>query len=214
MDIFYPATAKMIGYESSDTVLDFGCGPGYLGKRLLGRVKKYCGIDTSARYIEECGAEFAAQCATGAFEFIKIGENYTDLSFLGDRRYSKVICLSVIQYYKNAEEVRTLISELKEHTLPGGKILIADIISEENIFADISAVLVSTYKRGKLIESLRFLVRALLSGYGKIRKSNGLLAMSNQTIDQIIQELGLRAELFTEQLTVNVNRKHLLIHVD
>jgi len=209
MEIFVRATSPIIKYNSDDIILDIGCGPGYLASSLKHRIKEIHCLETSERYLEICKKKFEQN--QNVFLYKLDNENYTDLSFLGNRKFSVIICLSVIQYYKNISQVENLIEQASRIARPGAKFLIADIQVSTGTFSDVCGILKTGLKEKFLREALLFLLRARTSRYHKIRSSQGLLILPLEKLNEMIVKLHLDAQILHTQLTVNENRKHLLI---
>lgn len=209
MDIFVRGSEPIMEYGAGDVVLDIGCGPGFLEAALRDRVKEIHGLDVSERYLDRCRERFQGQPNVC---FYKLDEQrYTDLSFLPAGTFSKIVCLSVIQYYKSIGEVEELISGVRRVALPGARFLIADIIVDNSWWRDTWGVLKAAWEDQFLFRTLLFLLRARLSGYYRVRASRGLLQLTVEQLRDLIKRLGLNAEVLSARLTTNGNRRHLLI---
>ncbi|RJQ22401.1 MAG: class I SAM-dependent methyltransferase [Nitrospiraceae bacterium] len=209
MELFIKATSPLLNYNSQDVILDLGCGPGFLASFLKNRVKEIHCLDTSERYLDICKIKFSKD--QNIFLYKLDENNYTDLSSLQTGKFSLVICLSVIQYYKSIDEVKRLIEQVQRIALPGGKLLIADILVHSNTFSDIWGVLLTGIRERKLSETLKYLFRMKMSNYYRTRSSLGLLYLSFKQLNDLSKTLGLKAEVLSAQITTNRNRKHLLI---
>ena len=53
-------------------------------------------------------------------------DHYTDLSFL-DRRYTVILCVSLVQFYRDLQEVAALFTAIGQVARPGARVLIADL---------------------------------------------------------------------------------------
>ncbi|MBM4429241.1 MAG: class I SAM-dependent methyltransferase [Chloroflexi bacterium] len=115
MQIFIRATEPIMNYSAEDTVLDIGCGPGYLAAFLMNRVKEIYCTDTSARYLDLCRERFRQHPNVLFHELDE--SNYTDFSFFEGPRFSIIICLSVVQYYGSITDVEKLIREVRRIAL-------------------------------------------------------------------------------------------------
>lgn len=209
MDIFVRTSRSILDYRPTDVVLDIGCGPGYLEAALKDDVHEMHGVDVSERYLQRCRERFANQ--RNVF-FYKLNEqNYTDLSPVADKRFSKIVCLSVVQYYKHIDEVETLIRNVSQLALPGARFLIADITIHGGWLKDTWGVLKTAYEERCLLKTLLFLVRAGTSDYYRVRSTQGLLSFTMPQLSDLISRLGLDAEILSTRLTTNSNRRHLLV---
>lgn len=209
MDIFVRTSQPIMEYGPSDVVLDIGCGPGYLEAALKDTVRAMHGVDTSPRYLQRCRERFPNQ--PNLFFYQLDEQNYTDLSAVADQRFSKIVCLSVVQYYQSIDEVETLIRNVRQLALPGARLLIADITVHGGWLKDTWGVLKAAYEEKCFWKTLFFLVRARTSDYYRVRATQGLLAFTMPQLSDLIARLGLDAEILSTRLTTNSNRKHLLV---
>lgn len=209
MEIFIRATEPLLKYSAEDVILDIGCGPGYLADFLKDKVKELHCADTAERYLNICRDKFKED--KHVF-FYKLDEkDYTNLSFFKAKKFSIIICLSVIQYYKNIDEVEKLIEEVHHITLSGAKFLIADIPITNSKTLDIYTVLNSSIKEKRLLEMINLLFQLRISDYYKVHSSLGLLVFSIQKLEKLISKHNLDAQLVKIKMTSSENRVHLLI---
>jgi ubiquinone/menaquinone biosynthesis C-methylase UbiE len=210
MEIFIRSTDPLLKYSMQDVILDIGCGPGYLAEFLKNRVKEIHCLDTSERYLDICRKKFARD--QNVFFYKLSTENYTDFSFFNAKKFSILVCSSVIQYYKSVIDVENLIEEVRRIALPGSKFLISDIQTNAGTFSNVCSILKTAFKEKFLFEALLFLFRARTSSYHKVLSSKGLLIITVEKLNELIDKLNLNAEILDARLTVNANRKHLLIN--
>lgn len=210
IDVFLEHTETLMDYSPGDKVLDVGCGPGFLLEALAPRVQQVCGLDVSEKYVSECRGRLSQ---FGNVRVEQLGEDYTDLSFLGDQTFDKIICLSVVQYYRQKSDVRALMAAVKGVATPGARFLIADISVETGLFADILSLLRSALRERMFKETLRLLGRAQFGKYARLRRSVGLLQFDREELVQMARAENLEAELITSRLTVNENRSHIMIRM-
>lgn len=203
------STDQLLNYNNQDIILDIGCGPGYLEAFLKDKVKEMHCLDISEHYLDICRKKFNLNQKLFFYKLDK--ENYTDLSFIQTKKFSIIICLSVIQYYKNISEVEKLIKEVQRVALPGARFLIADILTKTGMFSDIWGALRAGFSEKHLLETLKVMFRARFSAYSKTRSSAGVLSLSTDELNKLINKLKLNAEVLSTRLTFQGNRKHLLI---
>jgi len=210
MEIFVAASDSLLRYDSQDTILDLGSGPGYLAGWLKDRVKEIHCLDTSQRYLDICKEKFAG--ANNVF-FHRLDEsNYTDLSFLPEQRFSIIVCQSVVQYYRSVGEVERMIQEVRRVALPGARFLIAVIPIASSMIQQGCGLLKGAFKEKRLWEISRMMLRILATAdHRKAYFSSGLLTFSDEILRGLIGKLELDADVLSSRLTVNENRKHLLI---
>jgi ubiquinone/menaquinone biosynthesis C-methylase UbiE len=210
MHIFVNASDSVLHYKSQDTILDVGSGPGYLAEFLKGKVKEIHCVDTSQRYLDMCNHKFTRH--NNVFVYKLNDDNYTDLSFLKDKTFSIIICQSVIQYYKDINEVERLINEVARVALPGARFLIADIPVATGIILHVYGLLKGAFRKKRLLEIFKMLFHTVASAkHRKEYLSSGLLTFSDEKLKGLIGRLNLDADVLTSKLTINENRRHLLI---
>ncbi len=197
-------------FSAQDRVLDIGCGPGHLLEILAPKVDKVCGVDVSSKYVQQCRSRLIRHHNA---QVEQLGEDYTDLSILGDERFNKIICLSVIQYYQEKDDVRRLMAAVKRVAAPGARFLIADILVDTGLLEDIYSVLRSAFRDRALLKTVRFLWRAQFGNYARLRRKTGLLSFSGEELSKMAQDENLKSELIVKRLTVNHNRSHILIWI-
>lgn len=208
MEIFIRGSKPILNYGQDDIVLDIGCGPGNLEMHLKDEVREIHCLETSGSYIQLCKKRF--RNSKNLFFYKLDPGSYTDFPFLR-KKFSKIICLSVIQYYTSADDVEKLIKEVRNVALPGAKFLIADIPVKSSIFSDIAGLLKTAVKEGYLLDKLLYLYRLRASGYYRLRSSKKLLILPVERINKMIEMLDLDAKILKTRLTTNENRRHLLI---
>jgi ubiquinone/menaquinone biosynthesis C-methylase UbiE len=212
MDIFITASDSLLRYNSQDTILDIGSGPGYLAAFLKDSVKEIHCLDTSKRYLDMCMNKFGGD--NNIFFYQLARDDYTDLSFLKGKRFSIIICLSVIQYYKDSSEVEKLIKEVQKIASPGARFLIADIPTDVGMMAHVYGLLKGAFRKKRLLEISKMLLHAVANvKHRTAYLSSGFLTFSDEKLKGLIGKLNLDADVLTSKLTVNENRRHLLIRL-
>jgi SAM-dependent methyltransferase len=208
MEIFMTGSQSFFDFKEDDEVLDIGSGPGFLVHYIKEQVKSICCLDTSPAFVEEGNRKFGGD---SHIQFFLLGDNYLDFSMLEGKQFSKIVCASVIQYYKDINEVNTLIREMKKYAQPSAQMLIVDIPLEAGIVKDLFGLLKTSWKQKYLTRILKFIVQSYTSEYAKIRKKTGLLTVRKEEIDRLIEDNHLTATWRSDVLTLNGARKHLLI---
>jgi 2-polyprenyl-3-methyl-5-hydroxy-6-metoxy-1,4-benzoquinol methylase len=184
--------AKTILPENS--ILDFGCGPGYLADLLKNKVASYYGVDISADCVEICKQQFtgyenmqfskviSTETTTGLEETVKKGLHF-----------DVIIVLSVVQYFSGLAKVETLLSDCKSMLSDGGKIILADVIpSHKGLLKDVYSGFADSIQKGYFLSFLRFLFQARFSNYHQLRLDNDLLCITETDIASICQKLQLQ----------------------
>ncbi len=119
--------------------------------------------------------------------------------------------MSVVQYYKSAADVETLLRSIKEVAAPGAKALICDLMVGGSVISDILSIVGRSLRQGQLLSMLRLLVRLRFSPYYTVRKENGFLVLSRQEWLDIAKRVGVAAHFVDEPLTLQQERMNLLI---
>ena len=208
-EIFMYGTEGILDYKPTDRVLDIGCGPGTLESHLKNRVGEICGLDISAGYVDQCREKFK-NCLRLSFH--QIGENYLDFSFLGrERKFDKIICHGVVQYYRGLHEVESLIREVRKIANPGARFLISDIPLKGGRSSFMTAFLKKSYQEGFLWDLVRFTWRALRSPYYKAFRSQGLIQVRREDLIALKDSLAVEGKLLDNPLSLSMHRIHLLI---
>jgi 2-polyprenyl-3-methyl-5-hydroxy-6-metoxy-1,4-benzoquinol methylase len=210
MEIFVTASASLLQYHSEDRILDIGCGPGYLAAFLKNRVKEIHCLDTSQRYLDMCEATFSGHKNIFCHKLAE--DNYTDLSFLKGQTFSKIVCQSVVQYYKATGEVENLIKQIQQIASPGARLLISDIPVGSSMVRHVYSLLKGAIRGKRLLEIAKMLFHTIATAKHRTTYfSSRLLTFSDEQLKELIEKLNLDAEVLTSRLTVNENRRHLLI---
>lgn len=210
--LFLKRADPILKLKENDSVLNVGCGAGYLERHLAPRVKSILSVDTSERFVDLC----RRNCRGLRNVMVeRLGANYADLTQFG-QRFSLFLSISVVQYYRGVEEVEALIRGAQKIALPGAQMLIADLPQERNIVGFARDLLSSTllsFKEGYACAFLRFLASYALEGsdYRRFSKKSTILHFSDRHLQELIQRMGLDAHIIKETLSVCANRPSLLI---
>ncbi len=214
-ELFFSSVQPLLNINPDDAVLDIGCGSGCLIDQLYGHVKTIVGVDTAENYVNLCRKKFGH---LRNIEIHQLSEDYTKLSFRG-QKFTIIFALSVVQYYKEWKEIVDLVKEVGNIAASGARFLIADIPCENNrkkgTIAHIGRMLIAALKEKYLADVIRSLYAMYIcdSFYRKTMKEYPTIDIPIKEIQEIVSgELGYAAEIIDRQLTVNVNRKHLLIY--
>ncbi len=208
VNVFLENSAGLMDYSAEDRILDIGCGPGHLLEALAPKVDKVCGVDVSSKYVRQCRSRLAGFRNA---QVEQLGEDYTDLSILGEQRFTKIICLSVIQYYQEKNDVRRLMAAVKRVAEPKSRFLIADILVDTGLLEDVYSVLRTTFREHMFLQTVKFLWRAQFGQYADLRRKMGLLNFSGEELSEMARDENLESELIVKRLTVNDNRSHIMI---
>lgn len=206
---FLGRVEKYISLSKDKKVLDIGSGPGNLEDAWYSRVGEIHGLDISKRY-NEVGRAKHAQHPNVYFHDLA-ADDYLDFSPIAGQKFDIIIVMSVVQYYRNAEEVENLLANIKQVAAPGAKALICDLIVAEGVLKDVFSILGRSLRQGKLLTMLKLLFRLRFSSYYTIRKENGFLVIPKQDWVAMCQRLSLNAQFLSEPITLQQERQNLLI---
>ncbi len=200
---------KYISPGSNDVVLDFGSGPGLLEDAWHSRVKEIHGLDVSRRYNDLVRERHSNHANVHIHDLDP--NHYTDLSMVGNNKFTIIIVLSVLQYYKSKEEIITLLRNLKAVAAPDGKFLLCDLMVQSSFLKEIVEVLTDAVKAGKLLSTLALFFKLRFSKYYRVKKQSGFLVLTKEEWDQIFADLQLNATYIHEPITLQRNRKNVFI---
>lgn len=206
---FLARVEKYIPLSKSQKVLDIGSGPGNLEDAWHDRVAEMHGLDISTRYNEIARSKHAAH--PGVYFHDLPANDYLNFGVVANQQFDVIIVMSVVQYYKSAADVETLIRNMKQVAAPGAKALICDLMVGGSVISDIISIVGRSLRQGQLLSMLRLLVRLRFSPYYTVRKENGFLVLSRQEWLDISRRVGVAAHFVDEPLTLQQERVNLLI---
>lgn len=190
-------------------VLDIGSGPGNLEDAWHNRVGSIDGLDISKRYNDMARAKHASHPNIRIHDIP--ADNYLDFSAVAGRQFDLIIVMSVVQYYRDAKEIEQLLTNIKAVAAPGAKALLCDLIVEEGVLGDVLSILWRSLKQGKLVSMLNLLFRLRFSDYYRVRQQHGFLVVPQSAWTAMCTRLNLNARFIEEPLTLQQERKNLLI---
>jgi SAM-dependent methyltransferase len=202
---------KVLPLKSSDHFLDIGCGPGFFIDSIKDKCEFVHGTDISEKYIQLCKAQYA-QYPNISFSVTKAYDYEKYHQLIIDNQISKLLMLSILQYYKSEADVKELILSLN-NTAKHQKFIgvLADIIpTNHSTLGDILSIIKHAVKKGYTLKFLRFLIFAVFSDYRKTKK-NGMLQIDRSFFNNIAEELELKIE-FVNDLTLHSGRYSVLIY--
>ena len=92
-DFFFRRAYQLVSFSKNDSVLNIGCGPGYLEVLLAPIVRDIHAVDIAEQFVTEC----AERCAHFAnVNVALLNKDYTNLCVLG-KSFSLILCISVVQ---------------------------------------------------------------------------------------------------------------------
>lgn len=207
IDNFLVHAKDVLNLGSDDVVLDIGSGTGHFALAVAPLVREVHCVETSRRYAKECAQRLKGQANA-----------HTHLASTGPpgpydgygRKFTRVNCLSVIQYFDSPDDVEAMLHALKKAAAPGALLLIGDIRTKGSLAADLMGSLRGGMLAGMLYEKLRLMWRMLKTDYRSARKAN-LMSYTPEDLLAVVERQGLSATFVDRQLTMNANRMHLLV---
>ena len=208
-EIFFNKTSNIFNYNKKHTILDIGCGNGDFAKKISDKVGLIYCLDTSQEFINLCKINVSNK---NNIKILKLGDDYTNLSFLKNINFSIIIANSVVQYYKSQEEIIKLVKSVKKIAIKNAYFLIADM----HVVTD------------KKKSYFKLIYNSMINGYFISLVKMGLKIFMNKefrdmikyqpplivNLDKFIKDLSIlvnKVTVINENLTINPDRKHLLI---
>jgi 2-polyprenyl-3-methyl-5-hydroxy-6-metoxy-1,4-benzoquinol methylase len=201
---------KLYPLQPTDEILDYGCGPGFVGDSLAGRQIQLTGADINEFFIEECRKNHPAS------RFLLINtDTATNKKILAEalngKQFDYILLLSIIQYFKSTNDLDEVTGLLRAYLKPQGKLIIADVLDENtSSLKDAFSLLVHCIKKGRIRAFVGFISYLLFSDYRKISKQNKLLLVSEQTIRTIATRHGLQCKK-VNGLTLQSSRSNYVL---
>ena len=196
--------------KSTDDIFDYGCGPGFVADSLAGKNIQLTGADINEFFIEACRKNHPASrfllITTDAAANKKILEEE-----LKEKQFDYVLLVSIVQYFKSANDLEEVISLLRRYLKTSGKMIIADMLDENtSSIRDAFSLFIHCIKKGRIGAFVGFISYLLFSDYRKISKQNKLLLVS----EQAIRDMATRNELHCEKvngLTLQRSRSNYIL---
>lgn len=203
------AVAPLLDFRAEDVVLDIGCGQGFVAAAVAGRVREYHGVDVSGAQLEHARLRLQGR---GNVTFHELDPRaYTDLRTVSQRRFSLIVCNSVVQYYRDAADLEHLLHAVRQLALPGARMLITDLPGDTALASDAATVARSVARPREALRLLRATAGYLVGGYAATRWRSGLLRVRPDEIRRMLARLGLDGEVLSAPLTPLHGRSHVLV---
>ncbi len=208
-EIFFNKTSNIFNYNNKHTVLDIGCGNGDFAKKISDKVGLIYCLDTSQEFINLCKINVSNK---NNIKILKLGDDYTNLSFLKNINFSIIIANSVVQYYKSQEEIIKLVKSVKKIATKNAYFLIADIRVVTDKKKSYSKLIYNSMINGYFISLMKMGLKIFMNKeFRDMIKYQPLLIVN---LDKFIKDLSIlvnKVTVINENLTINPDRKHLLI---
>ena len=208
-EIFFNKTSNIFNYNKKHTVLDIGCGNGDFAKKISDKVGLIYCLDTSQEFINLCKINVSNK---NNIKILKLGDDYTNLSFLKNINFSIIVANSVVQYYKSQEEIIKLVKSVKKIAIKNAYFLIADMHVVTDKKKSYSKLIYNSMINGYFISLMKMGLKIFMNKeFRDMIKYHPLLIVN---LDKFIKDLSIlvnKVTVINENLTINPDRKHLLI---
>ena len=208
-EIFFNKTSNIFNYNNKHTVLDIGCGNGDFAKKISDKVGLIYCLDTSQEFINLCKINVSNK---NNIKILKLGNDYTNLSFLKNINFSIIVANSVVQYYKSQEEIIKLVKSVKKIATKNAYFLIADIHVVTDKKKSYSKLIYNSMINGYFISLMKMGLKIFMNKeFRDMIKYQPPLIVN---LDKFIKDLSIlvnKVTVINENLTINPDRKHLLI---
>ncbi len=189
--------------------MDIGCGNGDFAKKISDKVGLIYCLDTSQEFINLCKINVSNK---NNIKILKLGDDYTNLSFLKNINFSIIVANSVVQYYKSQEEIIKLVKSVKKIATKNAYFLIADIHVVTDKKKSYSKLIYNSMINGYFISLMKMGLKIFMNKeFRDMIKYQPLLIVN---LDKFIKDLSIlvnKVTVINENLTINPDRKHLLI---
>ena len=208
-EIFFNKTSNIFNYNNKHTVLDIGCGNGDFAKKISDKVGLIYCLDTSQEFINLCKINVSNK---NNIKILKLGDDYTNLSFLKNINFSIIVANSVVQYYKSQEEIIKLVKSVKKIAIKNAYFLIADMHVVTDKKKSYFKLIYNSMINGYFISLMKMGLKIFMNKeFRDMIKYQPLLIVN---LDKFIKDLSIlvnKVTVINENLTINPDRKHLLI---
>ena len=204
VEYLYKKTFDMFNYNKKHTVLDIGCGNGDFAKKISSKVGHVYCLDTSQEFIDLCKINVANRNNVKIF---KLSNDYTNLSFLKNVKFSIIIANSVVQYYESQEKIVDLVKSVKKIALKNAYFLISDIEVISNKKKSYFKLIYNSIIEGHFILLVKLGLTILMDKeYRNMMKYQDVLYVN---LDKLIKDLSI----FVNKVTV-INEKFQILDLD
>ena len=210
VEFLYKKTFDMFNYNKKHTVLDIGCGNGDFAKKISSKVGHVYCLDTSQEFVNLCKINVANKNNVKIF---KLSNDYTNLSFLKNVKFSIIIANSVVQYYESQDKIVDLVRSVKKIALKNAYFLISDIEVISSKKKSYFKLIYNTIIEGHFISLMKLGLTILMDKeYRNMMKYQDILYVN---LDKLVNDLSIivnKVTIINEKFQVlDLNRKSLLI---
>ena len=209
-EIFYKKTFDFFNYNKNHTILDIGCGNGDFAKKISSKVGYVYCLDTSQEFVDLCKIKVADRNNVKIF---KLSNDYTNLSFLKNVKFSIIIANSVVQYYESQRKIVDLVKSVKKIALKNAYFLISDIHVISDKKRSYFKLIYDSIIEGHFISLMKLGLTMLMDKeYRNMTKYQPVLYVN---LDKLVNDLSIivnKVTIINEKFQVlDLDRKSLLI---
>ena len=208
-EIFYQKTSNIFNYNKKHVVLEIGCGNGDFASKISSKVSEIYCLDTSQESINICKNKISKR---ENVKILKLNNNYTNLSFLENTKFSIIIANSIVEYYRSQVEIIDLVKSVKKIAMKDARFLISNIVVTSDKIKKYPKLIYNSISNGYFVSLMKMGLKLIVDKkYSNIQKNQPILIVN---IDKLIEDLSVFVSNITivnENLTINPNRKHLLV---
>jgi SAM-dependent methyltransferase len=182
----------------SATVLDYACGEALEADRVAAASGRLVLCDGAPSVVRALNARYGGRIPACEPEGLGqvIARGSIDLI---------VIC-SLVQYLTPADTAALLV-DLAGYLKPGGRLVLADVITPEaGIIADVSSLIGNGLRHGYAVSALKGLVVTALSPYARMRGQLGLTRFTEADVTAMMRAAGLAAHRHRPNLGLTAHR--------
>ncbi len=210
IEFLYKKTSDIFNYNKKHTVLDIGCGNGDFAKKISNKVDQIYCLDMSQEFINLCKINVANR---NNIKIFKLSNDYTNLSFLKNVKFSIIIANSVVQYYESQEKIVDLVRSVKKIALKNAYFLISDIHVISDKKRPYFKLIYDSIIEGHFISLMKIGLKILMDKeYRNMMKYQPILYVN---LDKLVKDLSIfvnKVTVINEKFQVlDLGRKSLLI---
>ena len=180
--------------DSSDSILDFGCGEGLFASQLS----------------QNCNTLFLYDAAESILDRIRLNNNHSNVKIVNSYQDIKIldlVLISSISQYIPEQEFIEILKNLKSSIVPNGKIIISDIIPLKNsILIEALDLLKIAIQNGFFAIAILKILSSLLGNYSKVRRLLPLTKYDINRFQRNMEQLGFLCKVQENNLGLNSNR--------
>jgi 2-polyprenyl-3-methyl-5-hydroxy-6-metoxy-1,4-benzoquinol methylase len=201
---------KLFDLKPTDSVFDYGCGPGFLVDYLTDRHISVTGADINKSYVEKNKINHPQLSFIHLSPDTHVNKEAFEKQLSGIE-FDFVVLLSITQYFENETELDNIINSLRSHMKKRGKLIIADVIDpNSSAIKDAVSLLLHCIKKGRSVVFFKFISYLMFSDYRKLSKSVKLLQLSEQSVRQIAEKNTLSCQK-VNGLTLHPSRYNYIL---